>query len=203
MALAEARDLDDYHLEAGKLDVHFVTPILLASMVIEEEREALEGRKKRKKKRRGQEDAETYEPGEAFYEWQKDSDNFRAVVSIQAYPEINAGGAGSLIGRGKHRFKTDFDRMELAREGEVVEPIHPGRIKEIVTEKGFKDVGYWGHYEYPPEAFASGAAVTVTIWEEDVSEPEVLVLPPDLLARIRSDLQPYFDSAGSADSAGE
>jgi S1-C subfamily serine protease len=203
MALAQTRDVDDYHIEAGKLDVHFVTPVLLASMVIEEEREALEGRKKRKKKRRGDEDEEIYEPGEAFYEWQKDSENFRAVVSIQAYPEINAKGAGSLIGRGKVRFKTDFDRMELTRDGEIVEPIHPGRIKEVVTEKGFKDVGYWGYYEYPPEAFASGASVTVTIWEEDVPQPKVLALSPDLLVIIQADLQPYFESAAGADAVEE
>jgi len=197
MALAEVREVDDYHIEAGKLDVHFITPALLASMVIEEEREALEGRKRRKKKKRqGQEDKETYEPGEAFYQWQKDSDNFRAVVTVQAYPEVNTKSAiaGTLIGRGKLRFKTDFERMELTRDDEVVEPIHPGRIKEVVSEKGFKDVGYWGYYEYPPEAFASGATVTVTIWEEDVSEPKILVLSPELLKRIRTDLQPYFDS---------
>jgi hypothetical protein len=197
MALAEVREVDDYHVEAGKLDVHFVTPVLLASMVIEEEREALEGRKKRKKKKRqGREDEETYEPGEAFYEWQKDPENFRAVVSVQAYPE-----AGALIGRGKLRFKTDFERMELTRDDEVVEPIHPGRIKEVVSEKGFKDVGYWGYYEYPPEAFASGADVTVTIWEEDVPEPKILVLSPELLERIQADLRPYFDGPERIETA--
>jgi S1-C subfamily serine protease len=202
MALAEARELDDYHIEAGKLDVHFVTPVLLASMVIEEEREALEGRKKRKrKKRQGREDEETFEPGEAFYEWQKDSDNFRAVVTVQAYPEVNTKSAmaGTLIGRGKLRFKTDFERMELTRDDEIVEPIHPGRIKEVVSEKGFKDVGYWGYYEYPPEAFESGAKVTLTIWEEDEPDPKVLVLSPELLEMIRIDLQPYFDNPAGTD----
>ena len=158
-------------------------------------------KKRKKKKRQGREDEETFEPGEAFYEWQRDSDNFRAVVTVQAYPKVNTKSAmaGTLIGRGKLRFKTDFERMELSRDDEIVEPIHPGRIKEVVSEKGFKDVGYWGYYEYPPEAFAPGATVTVTIWEEDEPEPKVLVLSPELLEMIRIDLQPYFDHPAGVD----
>ena len=44
-------------------------------------------------------------------------------------------------------------RGSLARGGAVVEPIHPGRMKEVVSQPGFKDVGYWGYCEYSPEAF--------------------------------------------------
>ena len=52
------------------------------------------------------------------------------------------------------------------------------------------------HDNWPPEAFAPGASVTVTIWEQDVPNPRVLVLSPELLERIRADLEPYFDTSG-------
>ena len=99
---------------------------------------------------------------------------------------------------GKLRFKTDFDRMELRRGDQIIEPIHPGRIKEIVNVQGnvasMKDIGYWGSYEYPPEAFRPGAALILRVWEQGVPEPHVLPFPDDLLTRVREDYRPYLDT---------
>jgi S1-C subfamily serine protease len=201
MALASDPEVKDYHLEAGKLDVHFFTPVLMAARVIRAEREAMEGRQKRRKKKGTASEEEPYEPGQRFYEWQKDSDNFRPVVRVRVYPEVKmkAGSVFKSLGTSaKYRFKTDFLRMELRRDGVVVEPILPGRIKEVANvQRGtasLKDVGYWGYYEYPPEAFAPGATVTLHIWEQDTPDPQVLDLPDAVYLRIQADLGPYFDS---------
>ena len=100
------------------------------------------------------------------------------MVRVRVYPEVKvkAGSVFKSLGMSaKHQFKTDFMRMELRRDGNLVEPILPGRIKEIVnvqqgTAKS-KDVGYWGYYEYPPEAFAPGAVVTLHIWGAGGARP--------------------------------
>jgi S1-C subfamily serine protease len=202
-ALTEEREFKDYHVEAGKIDVQFFTPTLMASAIIRNEREAAKGRDKRRKRKKGkaeQPEEEPYEPGEQFYDWQKQSENFKPVVRIRAFPEVkmkfgSALGA-ALIGSGtKYRFKTDFARMELRRDGEPVEPIHPGRIKQVVHVEGaatMKDIGYWGLYEYPPEAFAGGGSVTLLVWEDGVPEPFRTILDPELMAGIREDFAPYF-----------
>jgi S1-C subfamily serine protease len=208
MALATDREIEDYHLEAGKLDVHLITPVLMASAVIRTERQAVEGRKKSRKKKNAQTEEKPYEPGKRFYEWQQDSDNFRPVVRVRAYPEVKvkAGSVFKSLGMSaKYKFKTDFLRMELRRDGETVEPIHPGRIKEVVdVQQGtasLTDVGYWGYYEYPPEAFAPGAALTLHVWEQDVPGSQTLPLPEAMVARIRDDLRPYFDDRETRDGA--
>jgi hypothetical protein len=199
-ALAKQREFKDYHVEAGKIDVQFFTPTLVASAIIRSEREAAKGRDKRRKRKRAKADEEPYEPGEQFYDWQKQSENFKPVVRIRAFPEVkmkfgSALGA-ALIGTGtKYKFKTDFARMELLRDGELVEPIHPGRMKEVVHVEGaatMKDIGYWGLYEYPPEAFAPGGYVTLLVWEDGVAEPFRTILDAKLMAGIHEDFAPYF-----------
>lgn len=208
-ALAKEREFKDYHVEAGKIDVQFFTPTLVASAVIRNEREAAKGRAKRKKRKQQQREDEPYEPGKQFYDWQKQSENFKPVVRIRAFPEVkmkfgSALGA-ALVGTGaKYKFKTDFARMELRRDGERVEPIHPGRIKEVVHMEGaatMKDIGYWGLYEYPPEAFAPGGQVTLLVWEDGVSEPFQTVLEPGLMTGIREDFAPYFAWLEDQDSS--
>ena len=50
-----------------------------------------------------------------------------------------------------------------------------------------KDIGYWGLYEYPPEAFAPGGYVTLLVWEDGVPEPFQTNLGPELMAGIREE----------------
>jgi hypothetical protein len=103
----------------------------------------------------------------------------------------------SMTGRGgKLRFKTDFDRMELRRGGEVVEPIHPGRIKEVLNlsagAASLQDVTWWGLYEYRPEVFEPGAPLVLRLWEQGQAEPHEIALSEALLGRIRDDFTAYM-----------
>jgi len=198
LALQRSPEPRDYHVEAGKLDVYFVTPVVLAGSVVESEREAAKGRAKRRKEKTSDEEQK---PGQRFYEWQKDTENFRPVLRIFVRPETKASVASALIGAPKYSFKTDFDRMELKRAERVVEPIHPARIKQVVHIEGaasMKDIGYYGYYEYPPEAFEGGGSITLTLWEQGLPEPVVLSLKPELVERIRGDFAPYYSRSGSA-----
>ncbi|HUD73052.1 MAG TPA: trypsin-like peptidase domain-containing protein [Dongiaceae bacterium] len=203
-ALASERKLEDYQMKPGKIEVGFLTPVFVASRLLQADREAKAAHQKRRKDAEPAPPADTQE--QKFYAWQKDDDNFRAVVFVRAFPQIKMT-AGSkwkmgFTGRGgKFQFEADFDRMELRRGGELVEPILPGRIKEVVNVTGpsasLQDVVYWGLYEYPPEAFKEGAELVLRVWEQGVAEPQVLPLSDGLVTKIRADYRDYF-AANSA-----
>jgi len=197
LTLQRSPEPKSYHLEAGKMDLFFVTPVVLANVVVKAEREAAAGRAKRRKDKGP---AEPDKPGQQFYAWQKDADNFRPVVRIVARPEMktNMGSAfrATLLGGTvAYAFKTDFEKMELKRGTQVVEPILPGRVKQVVNVEGaatMKDIGYFGYYEYPPEAFEGDATLTLTVWEQGLDAPRAIALSPELVALIRGDFAPYL-----------
>jgi hypothetical protein len=139
----------DYHLESGKIDVQFITPLVLAALEVDSDRDAVESRKRRTKKKKVKE----YEPGKDFYEWRRYSGDYRPVVRIQAIPEIKMTGGSTarlILGVGgppRFRFKTDFDRMELYRGKFPVEPIYPGRPPQVIDLGAImEDLSYFGYY---------------------------------------------------------
>jgi len=198
LAVARAPEPDKYHLEAGKLDLYIVTPVLLANTVVMAEREAAEGRAKRRKEK--QPDPQD-NPGQQFYAWQKDTDNFRPVVRIVARPETKVKMGSALLGVLSYTFKTDFEKMELKRGGMVIEPIHPGRVKQVVNIEGaatMKDIAYFGYYEYAPEAFEGTVPLTLTVWEQGLETPKVIALTPEMAAMISGDFAPYLEHRRTA-----
>jgi len=188
-----------YHVEAGKIDVQFITPVVIAKLEVDDELAAAKRQKKRSKKST----EKTYQPGKDFYEWRKYVGDYRPVVSVQAIPEIKLTGGSMfaviMVGNSAHRtyrFKTDFKRMELVRNGTPVEPIHPGKTRTVVsahaTMETFEDVGVYGRYQYPPEAFRPGGHLVLRVWNTNKEEPIVRTLSDDLVSKIWSDFKPYF-----------
>jgi hypothetical protein len=189
-----------YHLEAGKIDVQFVTPVVLAQLEVQAAKEASEGRNKRHKHGHTKE----YSAGEDFYEWRRYTGDYRAVVRIQAVPEIKPTSgsifAMMLIGVApRFKFKTDFDRMELWRGDTVIEPIHPGRAPSDL-HASIKDVSYYGVYEYPPEAFKPGEKLTLKVWEQGKPEAKPREITPALQAKIWTDFQAFFEAVEKNDA---
>jgi hypothetical protein len=172
--------------------------VLRAQLEVRAEKEASEGHKKQSPR-----STSSYKPGEDFYEWRRYVGDYRPVVVIQAMPEIalTGGSVFAIVMLGpnvpKHfKFKTDFVRMELLRDGTVVEPILPGRVPHIVNEQqgyaSMKDVAYYGVYEYPPEAFRPGVKLVLRIWEQGHAEPKLKEIPGELKDRVWKDFKPYF-----------
>ncbi len=202
-ARVTGRQVKEYKVEAGKFDVQLITPVLTAALEVADEREAAGGRTRRNKRKQ----AKDYAVGDHFYEWRRYAGDYRAVVTIQVVPEIRlttgsifgsiAGGLTGVATPQKYRFKTDFDRMVLLRDGVEVEPIWPGRVANVVHEEGFvsmKDVGYYGIYEYPPEAFKPPAELTMKIWKQGVQEPIVKVIPQQRQWQVWEDFRLYFEA---------
>src|SRR5690606_18860249 len=181
----------DYHLEAGKFDVTFVDPVVIASLEVASEREAAAVRGRRNRRKVGTTEESV---GSDFYEWRRYAGDYRPVVNIQATPELGmppgswlAVGLGATSGL-RYWFKADFGRMELLRDGEVVPPLHPGRVRQVVDESmagnRLADVAYYGRYEYPPEAFAPGAELVLRVWEYGKERPAERTVPSALVDRI-------------------
>jgi len=196
----------DYHVEDAQIDLQFITPAVIAYQEIAAEREAAEFSSKRRK----QSGSSEYKAGEDFYEWRRYTGDYRPVVTIQAVPELGlTGGSIALailagLGGGgpppmQLKFKTDFQRMELWRDGALVQPIVPGRIPSVQNMNTgsvrVTDVTYFGAYQYPPEAFAPGGVLELRVWEEGRKEPRTRKIPPDLIARIGHEFRLYFDQA--------
>jgi S1-C subfamily serine protease len=210
LATTRSYNPSSYHVEAGKIDVQLITPPLIAYLETSAEREAAEGRNRRN---RGKQGTTQYAPGSDYYEWRRYAGDYRPVVIIQAVPEIKmtAGSAFAIALLGaaaptRFKFKTDFDRMELRRDGELIEPLHPGRIKQVINVEGqvtMKDVGFYGVYEYPPEAFRPGAKLTLHCWQQGRPIPTVHTIKPEKTRRVWDDFETYYRELIASAEQGE
>jgi S1-C subfamily serine protease len=188
-----------YHVESGKIDIQFITPVVVATLETAADRDAADQRSRRS---RGKQ-VDEYKPGEGFYEWRRYGGDYRPVVVVQAVPEITltvaSAFAVALVGASapqEYRFKADFDRMELRRGETVVEPIHPKRYPNRYSFQAgvssMNDVAFYGSYEYPPEAFAPGEALTIQVWKQGDATPNLKAVGEDVRARVWADFLPYF-----------
>jgi S1-C subfamily serine protease len=200
-AMSRNFDSFEYHIEAGKFDVQLMTPVLIAGLEVADDKAAAAFRNKRSKKKKTE--TKEYTPGQDFYEWRQYVGDYRAVVTVQAVPEISMTGgsvfAVIMLGGSapqKFKFKADFDRMELWRGDVLVRPIHPRRWTNVVSfEQGvasMNDVGFYGSYEYPPEAFKPGETLTLKVWKQGKPKPIVRIIEPHQQIRVWNDFTPYF-----------
>ena len=121
---------DDYHVEAGRMDVQFVTPVVIACLEVAADKEAAEYRDKRQKGKGG---VKSYAPGKDFYEWRQYAGDYRPVVRVQAVPEIamTGGSVFAVIMLGpnvptRFKFKTDSPRRAAPDTAGPRDPF-PGR----------------------------------------------------------------------------
>jgi S1-C subfamily serine protease len=211
-------DMELYTIESGPVDLTFFTPPLIHSLALADEMKAAASQQKRlkKKQKKGAEGADaapppdpatTYDPTAEMFDWLKHAGAMDAVVIVRAMPEIKMTGgsrAGRIFGAlagivtpAQYRFKTDFAEMRLLRDGELVRPIHPGRICESVTLRSsydqLQDIGCYGQYLYDPIEFRTGARYELHVLTEDSpAVPRVEPLSPELVARIRTDFEPFY-----------
>jgi hypothetical protein len=191
----EPLDFEAYQVKAGDFTVSAITPVLLAKVQLIME----------KKHPGGSE--------EPYYEWQRSAENsLEYAVTFDIRPESGPTKASSRVKLippifrfGKARetemeFKGEFLDFKVFRDGELLEPITPGRqiVDGTPEKKGqrFVDQAYAGSYVYSPDAFLTGNEFRIQII--DARNPnqvhkEIVLLPDSkLIKQLRADfaLQP-------------
>jgi hypothetical protein len=150
---------------------------------------------------------------EPFYEWHRNAaPELDYAVRLEIKPDFGLTGGSkwaaalSALGSGlsgrpaqnihlNMEFKAEFSDFKLYRDGELIQPIHPGRA---ITESSFDsrlasfvDEAYSGVYMYAPEVFMTGNEFVMEIY--DAREPEKIhktvkfKADSKLIKQIRSD----------------
>lgn len=209
--LDENLDMNAYRFDGGKFVVTVITPVLVGKMQVQDDLQQAANRYKRRGKKIKD---PTYQAiDEPFYEWHRNAvPELDYVVRFEVKPDFGLTGGSkwalalSAIGSGlsgrpaqdlhlNMEFKAEFWDFKLYRDGQLIQPIHPGRQ---ITESSFDhslatfvDEAYSGMYAYAPETFMTGNEFVMEIY--DAREPEKIhktvkfKADSKLIKQIRSD----------------
>lgn len=209
--LDEKLDIDAYRFDGGKFVVTVVTPALVGKLQVQSDLQQAANRYKRRGKKI--KDPSYQAIDEPFYEWQRNAaSELEYVVKFEIKPDFGlttgskwaaafsalgaaAGGRPSQNLHLNMEFKAEFWDFKLYRDGQLMQPIHPGRA---ITENSFDssfatfvDEAYSGMYWYAPDLFMTGNEFTMEIY--DAREPEKIhkslkfKADSKLIKQIRSD----------------
>lgn len=210
--LSEAADLKRYQMDGGKFTVTVMTPVMLGRLAVREEMLQVQNRLQRRGKKVN--DPSWREVDGPFYEWVRDASNLlQNAVAFEIKPDFGttagtkwanfgmamASLSGSAVSptRQTMEFKAEFDSFQLFKDGELVEPVTPGRAitEQALQEQfmSFVDEAYSGYYVYSPEVFFTGQEFRLVVF--DAREPgrahKVITLPANspVIQQIRSDFK--------------
>jgi len=202
---SEALDLDAYRFKAGDFTVTAITPVLIGKLQVVAEKRRIFNRQER----RGQHISDTsyHQVQEPYYEWHRSTEtSLDYAVTFDIRPESGPtkGSAARRVippmfrGKTEMEFKGEFLEFRIFRDGQLLEPIMPGRqVVEGSTDqknKRFIDQAYAGSYVYSPEEFMTGNEFRMQII--DARNPNVIhkeiVFTADskLVRQLRSDFTP-------------
>jgi S1-C subfamily serine protease len=214
-ALLPVEPLDPYPLEAlkvslskeqfderpyifgqGDYDVAIITPVLRFHLSEGVHLQA----QKQKQRRVGKAVPDMFRPLDDLKDWAEYVGSYRPVIFIQASPKLGETVMSVLRGYAAPatmKFKTDFHRMRLLCGEKEIQPIHPGKIPNVVSVHNaflnVTDATYQGFYSYPYDAISSECG-TVTLELYSEKEPDKAVskiLGPKTIARVTADFAPF------------
>lgn len=205
---AKKFDFKPYLFGMGDFTVALVTPPVNYRRQTEAEREAAKTKNKRNKNAEAVQG--TFRPLDEFKNWAEYVGDYKPILIIHAQPNLGesfwgAVGRGVAANYGIHtqanlRFKTDFYRMKLFCGDKEVEPINPGKIFQLTSERNYfvksNDATYAGFYSYSADAITdSCGTVRLQLFSEKKPDnPETKTLDKNTVAKIVADFQPYFSA---------
>jgi len=218
-SIADTASFDGYE-KFGEMrfgDFLITTSTTLSKLVAYRQYEETIARDRRKREARaGLSEEQLYSEFGEFHNWMEYVGNLLApAVTIEVTPRAgetsgSAWGrafsafAGTASGRAKFEFKGDVQAVHWYRNGEPLLPVVGGRTPQVAFENNawvvMNDVAYRGVYVFPPEAFApdsNGAPPSIVLQIDDLKHYDRFILrelPPELVARVWNDFQPYFAS---------
>ncbi len=202
----EGLEMDAYQVKAGDFLVTAITPVFIGKIRAMHERK----RAMNREERRGKQIADPAYHGleDRYYEWHRSTETaLDYAITFDIRPESGPTKSSRarkfmppffIFGKGgKHEveFKGEFLEFRMYRDGELIEPVMPGRsiVEGNADEKkgAFVDQAYAGSYVYSPDVFLTGTEYRMQII--DARNPEQvhkeIVFTPDskLIRQLRSD----------------
>ena len=205
-------DIKDYQyttgaLNSGKFQVTVLTPVSLARFAVRDEMQQAENRYRRRGRK-------IHDPSyramdELFYEWHRNVEaSLDLGVTFRIQPQVGLT-TGSLIGSAiwaglgvyntqqNFEFKGEFYDFKVFRDGQLIDPVRPGRQIMENTLDGplakFVDEAYAGVYVYAPEEFMTGDEFRFVIYNARESSQahhsKTVKATSKLIHQIRSDFR--------------
>jgi Trypsin-like peptidase domain len=201
----EGLDLNAYRFKAGDFIVTTITPVFIAKIQAAHEKRHVANRDQKTGNSAQNSDDNTDEP---YYEWHRSTEASldyavtfdirpasapakRSVVSRLVPPMLRS----RQPGKTQMEFKGEFLEFRLYRDGELLEPIMPGRqvlgTDDDDKNHRFVDQAYAGHYIYSPEEFMRGKEFRMQIIDArnpDVIHKEIIFTADSkLIQQVRAD----------------
>lgn len=221
-ASQERMDLRPYAGSAGPFQLQFMTPPIMAFRQSSAMRE-LTRRRKGREARAGVAEGEKVDVIQGWVSWDEYVGGRSPVVVVQIMPEVGqtrgsfwgnllgalaAGYSGTYFeGHQTLEFKGDFRRMNLYRNGTLIEPIERWRIPAVLNIADYKtsgrDYAFQGIYVYRPEDFApnsDGEPATFTAEIINTSRPDrpvTFTVNPKTVGAVWRDFAPHRIATGA------
>jgi len=203
---SEPLDLAAYKFKAGDFDVTAITPVLIGKIQVMAEKHRIMNRQAR----RGTKGSEgsSRQLQEPYYEWHRSTEtSLDYAVTFDIRPEsgpTKRSFSSRMIppplrfgksGRTEMEFKGEFLEFRIYRDGELVEPVVPGRVvvEGSTDQKNshFVDQAYAGTYIYSPEEFMMGSEFKIQIIDarnpNAVHKEVVFTADSKLIKQLRAD----------------
>ena len=202
----EPFEWDAYRLKAGDFTVTAVTPVLIGKLSVVQQKARAINRYVRRAKNIS--DAPFQGVDEPYYEWHRATEtSLDYAITFDLRPDsgpVKQSSASKIVSPlllfGKHskremEFKAEFFDFRIYRDGELIEPIMPGRsVVEGTSDRKnsyFVDQAYAGSYIYSPDDFMTGREFRMQIIDarkpHEVHKELVLTADSKLIRQLRSD----------------
>lgn len=220
---AEKFDRRPYVFSAGDYDIAVMTPVLIYREQFDIQMRAAKEKSARNRRQPAAVQG-TFQPLEELRDWGEYVGQYKPVVHVLVKPKLSEtfwsafgrglvagaaayGGTYATLPPAKMRFKNDFYRMTLLCGGREVEPIHPGKIEQVVDVQDFAvnatDATYAGHYIYAADSIRPECgSVTLKIYSErKPAVPLVVSLSPRTVKQVAVDFAPVVQPQGTSRAA--
>jgi hypothetical protein len=203
----EPLDWNAYRFEAGDFIVTAVTPVLIGKLHVSEERARATNRYARRSKNIS--GPSFHGLDEPFYEWHRATESsLDFAITFDIRPSSGLTGRSSFArlfaplfflgtaGKLDVEFKGEFLDFFIYRDGQLIEPIMPGRhvIEGQPQGKGsrrFVDQAYSGTYVYSPDEFMTGNEFRIQVIDartpNQIHKELIFTADSRLIQQIRSD----------------
>jgi hypothetical protein len=203
---AEPLDLEAYRIKAGDFTVTAITPVLIAKAQVATERRRASNRQERRSKNISDPSYQGFQ--EPYYEWHRSTEaSLDYAITFDIRPEsgpTKRSRTSHLIppmfrfgktGKTEMEFKGEFLEFRIYRDGELLEPIMPGRqVVEGSSDRKdsrFVDQAYAGSYVYSPDEFMMGNEFRMQIIDarnpNQIHKEVVVTAGSKLIKQLRAD----------------